>query len=286
MIYLSRLFFFTVLCAFVALPQSTYAQETSIPELPEPLSRLQADGAQVRYLGMVNGLDGWVTIRQGQEQYFYVTPDKKNFVMGLLFADDGRLLTLDQVQSLRTQEGQVLDELALGNLQRPRLDANTRPNEQFKIQAPSEQLYSDLEASNWVALGDPNAPYIYAVIDPQCPHCHQFLKDLKDDYILNGRLQVRLVPIGIREETRAQAAFLLAAPDPQDVWFRHLAGDPNALPATSNLNQQGVQHNLSVVETWKMDVTPFTVYRGSGGVIKIIRGRAQSPEIIMNDVAG
>ena len=268
-------------------PFSSIAQESAaIPKLPEPLNRLQLDGAQVRYLGQINGLDGWVTIRQGQEQYFYVTPDQKNFVMGLLFGDDGRLITLDQVQALRAQEGEVLDELALGTLERPRLDEGQRPHEDFRIQTPSEQLYRDLEQSNWIALGDQNAPYIYTVVDPQCPHCHAFLTDLKDDYILNGRLQVRLVPIGIRAETRAQAAYLLAAPDPQDIWFRHLSGDENALPATSDLNQQGVQHNLSIVETWKMDVTPFTVYRGKGGVVKIIRGRAQNPETILNDLAG
>lgn len=284
--FFSALILSLVMLSVFAPATSTAQEGAAIPKLPEPLNRLQLDGAQVRYLGQINGLDGWVTIRQGQEQYFYVTPDQQNFVMGLLFGDDGRLITLDQVQALRAQEGEVLDELALGTLERPRLDEGLRPNDDFRIQTPSEQLYRDLEQSNWIALGDQNAPYIYTVVDPQCPHCHAFLSDLKEDYILNGRLQVRLVPIGIRAETRAQAAYLLAAPDPQDVWFRHLAGDENALPATSDLNQQGVQHNLSIVETWKMDVTPFTVYRGKGGVVKIIRGRAQNPETILNDLAG
>lgn len=260
----------------------------SVPTLPEPLERMIIEGAQVRYLGQVNGLDGWVTIRQGQEQYFYVTPDQENFVMGLLFDDTGRMLTIDQVQNLRENEGEVLDLLAEGQLDRPRLDetiAGTQ-TQTFDVKSPSEQLFADMEASNWVPLGDEDAPVIYTIIDPQCPHCHAFLKDLRADYIESGKLQVRLIPIGLREETKAQAAFLLAAPDPESTWFRHLSGDANALPAKSGVNQQGVQHNLSIIENWRLDVTPFTVYKDASGTVKIIRGRAGNPNTILNDLVG
>ena len=277
---------FLILMSFPAVAQQG---DQPVPQLPDPLQRLIVEGAQVRYLGQVNGLDGWVTIRQGQEQYFYVTPDKKNFVMGVLFDDTGRMLTIDQVNNLRKNEGDFLDMIAEGQLEeRPRLNemAGDTTDNKFQLQSPSEQLFSDMEESNWIPLGDPNAPIIYTVVDPQCPHCHQFLTDLRDNYIKNGRLQVRLIPIGLREETRAQAAFLLAAPDPESSWFRHLAGDQNALPAKSNVNQQGVQHNLSIIENWRLDVTPFTVYKAKDGSVKIIRGRAEDPESILNDLVG
>ncbi len=271
----------------LSFPALAQQGNQSVPTLPEPMQRMIVEGAQVRYLGQVNGLDGWVTIRQGQEQYFYVTPDQENFVMGLLFDDTGRMLTIDQVQNLRESEGEVLDLLAEGQLDRPRLDATAESTEStFEVQSPSEQLFADMEESNWVPLGDKNAPIIYTIIDPQCPHCHEFLKDLKVDYIDSGRLQVRLIPIGLREETKAQAAFLLAAPDPQDAWFRHLNGDGNALPAKSGVNQQGVQHNLSIIENWRLDVTPFTVYKDASGAVKIIRGRAEDANNIVNDLVG
>lgn len=273
---------------FLSMPVQAGQENQSVPSLPEPLQRLVADGAQVRYLGQTNGLDGWVTIRQGQEQYFYVTPDKRNFIMGLLFNDEGRLLTLDQVQTLRQKEGDTLDLLAEEQLPaRPRLDeAERQADSDFKIETPAEQLYRDVEQSNWVSLGNSQAPFIYTIIDPQCPHCHAFVNDLKADFIEAGRLQLRMVPIGVREETRAQAAFLLAAPNPEEIWFRHLAGDETALPAKAGINQQGVQHNLSIIENWRLDVTPITIYRDSAGVVKIIRGRAQNPEVIMQEITG
>ena len=280
----------TLLLLFTSIGFAANAQQVnqSIPTMPEPLERMIVEGAQVRYLGQVNGLDGWVTIRQGQEQYFYVTPDQKNFVMGLLFDNSGRMLTIDQVQNLRKNEGEVLDLLADGQLDRPRLDENPMATETttFDVKSPSEQLFADMQASNWVPLGSKEAPIIYTIIDPQCPHCHAFLKDLKTDYIESGRLQVRLIPIGLREETKAQAAFLLAAPDPENTWFRHLAGDSNALPAKSGVNQQGVQHNLSIIENWRLDVTPFTIYKDKSGTVKIIRGRAEDPNTILNDLVG
>ncbi len=277
------------LLMFLSLPVAAQQGNPAAPDLPDPLKRLIVEGAQVRYLGQINGLDGWVTIRQGQEQYFYVTPDLKNFVMGLLFDDTGRMLTIDQVQSLRKNEGEVLDLLAEGQLEdRPRLNelAGDSTDSKFQLQSPSEQLYSDMEQSNWVPLGNPNAPVIYTIVDPQCPHCHQFLTDLKDQYIKSGKLQVRLIPIGLREETKAQAAFLLAAPNPEELWFKHLAGDQNALPAKAHINKQGVQHNLSIIENWRLDSTPFTVYKAKDGSIKIIRGRADNPESILKDLVG
>ena len=279
-------FFCFLFIAILSMPALAQQGNTSVPSLPEPLKRQVVDGAQVRYLGQVNGLDGWVMIKQGQEQYFYITPDQKNFIMGLLFDDTGRMLTIDQVQSLRENEGEILDLLAEDQLERPRIDQPVVTETQFDVKSPSQQLYSDMEASNWVPLGDTNAPVIYTVIDPQCPHCHAFIKDLRSTYIESGKLQVRLIPIGLREETRAQAAFLLAAPNPEETWFRHLSGDVSALPAKSSVNQQGVQHNLSVIENWQLDVTPFTIYKDNAGNVKIIRGRADDPTSIMSDLTG
>ena len=43
-----------------------------------------------------------------------------------------------------------------------------------KFKTPSEQLYDNVTYGNWIALGNPSAPFIYTFIDPQCPpwpHC-------------------------------------------------------------------------------------------------------------------
>jgi len=93
-----------------------------------------------------------------------------------------------------------------------------------------------------------------------------------------------MIPVGFREETLAQAAFLLAAPDAQARFYNHLDGDDKALPAKNTTSTQGIQKNLALMQTWKFNVTPMTIYRGKDGKVKIIRGRAGSMADILADL--
>lgn len=268
---------------FVLASGPASAQDKSaVPTMPPPLQALAAEGAQIRYLGREHGLDGWITIQKGQEQYFYVTPDGEAMLMGLLFDKSGKLVTVEQIKALRgSEEGDVLDMLTGDRTGLEKDLATQNPDKGFK--SPAERMYADVEGTNWIRLGDEKAPYIYVFVDPQCPHCHDFLTDLKAG-IEGKKIQVRLIPIGFREETVAQAALLLAAPNPQELWFRHLAGDKDALPARQGVNEQGVQMNLAVMQSWKFDVTPVTVYRDKDGKVKLVRGRASDLDALYADL--
>lgn len=268
-----------------SVPQMpSQAQEAGLPDVPQAIQDLVDRGAQIRYLGKRNGMDGWITIYQGQEQYYYVTPDKSGFVMGVLFDADGRMATVDQVRDLQKQGGEILDMLAVEKPEEQPQKEMTSVTEAFKYQTPAERMFTDVSNSNWVQIGNDSAPVIYAFVDPQCPHCHEFMLDLRRDYIEKGLIQVRLIPVGFREETLAQAAFLLAAPDAQERWFKHLDGDETALPAKTDISTQGVQKNLALMQAWKFDVTPLIVYRDRAGEIKIIRGRPKDPAVLLADL--
>lgn len=253
----------------------------NIPALPDALQALVDRGAQARYLGNDHGMQGWITVYQGQEQYYYVTPDGSGFMMGLLFDKDGQMVTTKQVADLQAQGGEILDFLAEDKAQ-PTLDQEIKKtNEAFEYKTPAERMFADVENSNWVKIGSDDAPVMYSFMDPQCPHCHDFMGDLREKYVDAGLVQLRVIPVGFREETLAQAAFLLAAPDGAERWYNHLDGDASALPATSNISTQGVQKNLALMQNWEFGVTPLTVYRDKAGKVKIIRGRAKNlPEIL------
>lgn len=75
---------------------------------------------------------------------------------------------------------------------------------------------------------------------------------------------------------------LLASPDPQKSLYAHLDGDSKALSATQETNTQGVDRNLSILQDWKIDSTPLSVYKDMNGKIKILQGR---PKDIKNLVA-
>lgn len=261
---------------------SAHAQEnTTLPEMPDPIKELSNQGAQVRFLGRDYGLDAWITIKNGQEQYFYVLPDKSAFLMGVLFDPKGKLVTVEQVQKLQAQGDSTLDQLADG-FAGVGAEAKKPPAKEFET--TSERLFNDIESSNWLPLGQPGAPVAYAFIDPQCPHCHEFISNLRKEYLEKGKIQLRIIPIGFTPETIAQSAYLLAAPNPQERWYKHMDGDKTALPAKSEINQQGVQRNLAIMQSWKFDVTPLIVYRGKDQTVKIIKGEPKDIPGVVADL--
>lgn len=281
---MKRFLFVLFVLLTVSLARQGMAQnDAPLPEMPAPIQNLVNDGAQVRYLGNDQGVEAWLTIKNGVEQYFYVLPGRRAFVMGVLFDETGKLITVEQVNRLRNQGDTLLDTLA----DFPVDDKQGAKDKPFDFKTPSEQLFSDIESSNWVPLGAPGAPVLYSFIDPQCPHCHAFIDMLRQGgYLEKGQVQMRMIPVGFRDETRAQAAFLIASPDPAGRWFRHMDGDAEALPARSEISQQGVQKNLAIMQSWKFDVTPLTIYRDKAGTVKIIRGTPQDMNAVLADMGG
>ncbi len=284
--YIFSIFLFVIL---VVVSSPSFANQqgdnTILPKLPDPIQNLVNEGAQIRFLGKDHGVEGWVAIKNGQEQYFYVLPNDGGFISGILFNSKGKIVTIDQVNRLRKQSGgEVLDMLAediWGDVEKKEVTKSKSKKYEFKT--PSEQLYWDIENSNWVPIGRAGTPMMYSFIDPQCPHCHKMMENLRK-HIEAERVQVRLIPIGLREETRAQAAFLLAAPSPEKIWWRYMDGDETALPAKRELNQQGVQRNLSIMQSWKLDATPFVVYRGKDGKVKMVRGNPKDINALIDDL--
>ncbi len=272
----------TLGAACIFLTTAALAQTGETPPMPEVLKNLAAEGTQMRYLGREHGLDGWLAIKGGQEQYFYVTADRQAILSGVLFDKNGKMVTLDQIAALQKDEDAAIDFFATSRLDAPDDAKTTKTQKAFKT--PAEQLFSNIEASNWIPLGDKNAPIIYTFIDPQCPHCHAFIQKVRHDYIETGKLQMRIIPVGGRPDTKSQAAFLLAIPDPQERWWAHVDGDKDALPISNTINTQGVERNLSIMQSWKFDSTPLSIYRGKDGLVKIMPGPPKNVDDLIADL--
>lgn len=279
-----KILFFVMVCAVVAgaAIAPAQAQKPGEPPMPKPLKTMADEGAQIRYIGSELGLNGWLAIHKGQEQYFYATPAGDAMILGLLFeTETGRLVTMDQIRKVQEESGGVLDMFS--QPAREEKPAATAVQD-LTIKSPAEKMFEDIEATNQVAFGDEKAPVIYAFMDPQCPHCHSFMQDLRGNYLSNGVVQLRMIPVGFNKDTLAQAAFLLGAPDAADRFLRHLDGDKMALPVSHDINQQGVERNMSVMQGWKLNVTPLIVYRSAKGEVKIIQGRPKDLSEMIRDL--
>lgn len=274
------------------------AADSAQPAAPEPIQNMVADGAQLRYLGKDMGMDGWVVLKNGKEQYYYVTPNGQGIVMGVLFNTKGDTITLRQINELRKKEGDAIDRLAgypapiakkSDEAASPEVAPDfTNPQALIKsvVKPKSEQLFEGVEAANWIAFGEDKAPALYVFIDPECPHCHDFIMDIrKSGYIEQGLVQLRLIPVGVLSETSLQeAAYLLASPNPQKDFFRHLDGEKDVLLADKNVNTQGVQRNIKLMQDWNLTSTPFSVYRARDGKVKVLEGRPDNIKKIITEL--
>jgi thiol:disulfide interchange protein DsbG len=267
----------------VMIPVVTHAQEP-LPELPPAIQTLVDQGAQVRFLGKEYGVEGWVAIKNGQEQFFYVLPGQDAFISGVLVEGKGKIITSEQVARLRQQGDDLLDKLSSSAREEQDAKKLAESQSKYEFKTPSEKLYFDMENSNWIPLGKAGAPLLYAFIDPNCPHCHEMMMDLKEKYVDTGLAQIRIVPVGFTDQSKAQAAYLLAAPDPAGLMWKHLGGDKEALPAKAEINQQGIERNMSVMQSWKFDVTPMVIYRGKDSKVKIIKGRPKDVDALVQDL--
>lgn len=272
-----------IMGAALVLPLPAMAQDT-LPSLPPAIQALVDQGAQIRYLGKDYGVEGWVAIKGGQEQFFYVLPGQNAFISGVLVDGEGKVKTIEQVARLRQQGDDLLDKLAEPQAQVSPAEQKAAIDQKYEFKTPSEKLYFDIENANWIPVGKAGAPMLYAFIDPNCPHCHSMMEDLRKTYIDTGLAQVRIIPVGFNEQSKAQAAFLLAAPDPVGLFWKHSDGDKEALPARSEINQQGVERNMAVMQSWKFDVTPMVVYRGKDNTVKIVKGRPKDVKAMIDDL--
>ncbi|MFA7276867.1 MAG: thioredoxin fold domain-containing protein [Pseudobdellovibrionaceae bacterium] len=287
---------------------------TNDPRMPAPIEHMASQGAQIRYMGRDLGMDGWLVIQNGQEQYFYSTLDGQAILLGILFNNKGDAMTLQQITRLREKEGSALDRLTSTTpspLDLPTPPAALAPTESIEKSATNtasvfspeelkspeklmkavaktkaEKLFDSAENSNWFTIGQKTAPALYIFFDPECPHCHDLIKDVrKSGFLEQGLVQLRLIPVGVlSENSLIEAAYLLASPDPQKDMFKRLDGDHGALLIDKNANTQGVQKNMKIMQEWGLDVTPFSIYKDRYGKIKVLQGRPGSLKDIVQEL--
>jgi protein-disulfide isomerase len=273
------------------------------PALPAPLQKMQADGAQFKYMGRDLGYDAWLAVENAQEQYFYVTPDGSAFFLGVLFNKNGRAITFDQISRLRGQNDGNLIDLANAPSQKTVLPdtapnaaisgagatskaGDTAANPPAKTRPRSELLWDDVtKNTHSLILGaNQQAPIVYSFIDPLCPHCKELIKMMLPD-LRAGRLRLALVPIGaLAPESKPLAVSLLTLPDAATRLEPFVTGNQAALPMDATQSTAKVDANFTIMVKWKFDATPVSIYRGRDGKVKILAGPPKAAQTLIGDL--
>ncbi|GEM_PF-592261 len=289
------------------------------PPMPLPLQESVRSGAQARYLGKHGTLNGWVIVKGGKPEFHYATEDGKSILMGILFDSNGNMVTGEQMRMLRLRDGATSYALSdLVNTQNPSntikappssTPTKTRvppretglPSDYDSLSAPAQTgtpqaqaeasnvtsadlFYAELEAGNWIRIGNAQAPVIYAFIDPDCEHCQAFLKDIRLPYLERGLVQVRALPVGFTEMSLKRAAYLLASPDPESQLMRYIDGETQALFVPGAIQTQGAEKNISLMTKWKLSGTPIIAYKNKDGIIRFVRGRPDNIAVLIDEI--
>ena len=310
-----HLFLALLTICFTIISTNVRAQATNTMAYPDYIQSLADKGAQVRFLGNDLGLSGRMTVKDGHKQFVYATPNQEAYVVGVLLDRTGKLITADQIDRyikanpayLQQQFQQYQPPKAIpaptpvpttqvAPKPTPVVTASATPTpttstisiQPVKVDtdSPSEKLLKILKAGNWVEFGKPTAPLVYAFIDPECSHCHQFIADLREKKSYEtSDIRTRLLPVGIMgKESLYEAAKLIDELHPQKAFFDHMDGDEFALPVDEKYNIQKVQENMAIMQDWELDVTPFVIYRNKMGQVKIIRGRPKDIDALLTDI--
>ncbi|MBN3006225.1 thiol:disulfide interchange protein DsbG [Chromobacterium alkanivorans] len=221
------------------------------PARPAPIQALERQGYQIldSFPGP-GGLTGYAALYLGRPQTLYLTPDRKQAIVGQLS------------------------------------DANGEPwnapllNKQF-----SQVMWRQLEASHWVADGDARAPrVVYAFTDPNCPFCNRFWQDARP-WVQAGKVQIRHILVGvIKADSPGKAAAILAAVDPAATLNRHerqhasggvapLAKPPAAVSAKLAANHQ-------LMERFGVFATPVIFYPDPKGDLQKIQGAPNAERLL------
>lgn len=264
-----------LVAGFLAASQAAQAQTASPRSAREhpALTEFEKQGGLVDHLGRYGSLEGFVLVTPDQKSIktVYVTPEG-NLVMGTLVDRDGKNYSARQLLTYK--------ERMEGSQAAVKDDANTD-------QLPkSEQVYAQVESSGWVAVGEPEAPYLYMFVNANCEHCQKFFQDLLPA-IEAGQIQLRLIPFGAVAANREGGAALLSAQDPKAAWLSYIKGDKTALAAAKADPSafEKVDANTKLFADRKMQGPPFTMYRKpADGEIAILVGRPENPMLVIADL--
>ncbi len=262
----------TVGAAFAAAPGGAGAK--SGPDLqPQGLraealvSALRANGAEIVPLGARGGMNGYfVTPAKGAGYSLYVTEDG-HAVAGLLYGPDGMEITGTQLAAARRPAAALaqgagaappetlVPETLVPEGAAPAMTAHATSDAGGPASSPPSRtgLFERSAAAFGFSLGE-RGPLVVLLGDPTCSFSRSAAARLGRT-ALDGRLQLRVVPVAVLGADAARRAVAIAAhPEPARAWFE---GGGTADPTGA----ERIARNNALFEAWGATAVPLIAWR-------------------------
>lgn len=265
------------------------------PQMIPALKPFRDRQAQFFYMGRTAELDGWfMMLSDNLVQIVYTSLDGNSLVIGFLMDKTGKNITEQQMVNLRERDPSVNKlftdkvEDAKKRLERDRGFHELMTN--LNLDKPGDKMYAELAQAPAIEVGDnKKAPFLLMVIDPQCPFCKQAYKKLYKDYASKGKLLLRVIPVGILgDDSVRMSSVLLNKANDVALWDKFYANDFAKDSLAGTPTEQGINRysvNAGLYNRWKMKGTPFFVYRGKDGTIKVLNEAPNDYKAVVGDIA-
>lgn len=268
------------------------AEKVAVPDTSNMLfiQNLRKAGATIYYLGDALNMHGWFAVKDNQVQIFYTSMDSRALLVGALLSPEGANISQQQVELFAQSHPELLAVLKAASNQEP-----TPPAGADKSIPPSEAFYGELLKANHIAFEKPSAkpgqaaesPLVLMVMDVNCHYCHQTWAKLQQP-VEEGKLRLWMIPVAaLGAQSATQGAVWIGKPNPQDVWKKYVGGDTKALDGAPDAQKEAaIAANTALLARWKVDQTPYILYHGKNGKVRLVVGEPQDANTILNDLGG
>ena len=165
--------------------QVTSDGQAAVSGAPVELTPVQLEAiasGSITSLDVRHGLSGFF-VRSGQQfQVFYATPDHARLIPGVMWDAAGKDLTRQQVAHIPG----AIPTVVVGGAE---------PGQSSSSAAAVASLPLVQKAS-FGTIGQPSAPRLFMLIDPQCTYSVRALQML-EPYLASGRVQVSVIPLSV-----------------------------------------------------------------------------------------
>lgn len=226
---------------------------------PTPVEQhLMSKGVKVvKAFPSASGLKAIVADNGKDKRLFYVTPDGKSLITGMVFDTVGNNITTnDMSRAGVTDTG----------------GAKTLSDAQL------ESVWARAGKLKWVPDGSPSAKkVVYVFFDPNCPYCHRLWTTMRSA-VQSGKVQVRWLPVAIlKDDSKNLAAAIYEAKNPSQAMAQMVNRQLQPVRISDAVNKS-VAYNLLLLRDTGYTGVP-TIFFRSGGKVRSGMGALNEQEL-------
>ena len=236
------------------------------------VSGLRANGAHVLSLGSRGGLDGYFVTPAGGAGYsLYVTGDG-HAVAGLLYGPDGMEITGAQLAAARPEvasaqgAGAATPETLVPSTAAPAMTAHATSDAGGPASSsPSRTGLFERSADAFGFILGERGPLVVLLGDPTCSFSRSAAARL-GRAALDGRLQLRVVPVAVLGADAARRAVAIAAhPEPARAWFEGGVAAGGILGPETGAER--IARNNALFDAWGETAVPLIAWQTRDGAV-------------------